>query len=803
MNEATLEARLNSELQRIFPFFGNLKVSHQDILTLKFGHETIEINGKERYRKFGRYDVLVKVAEKPLILFELKSPEKNIRPEDRDQAISYARLLDVMPPLVVISNGNKTEIYTTHDKQIWKPDGIDEKALLSLIEHSLSCAANEKDDAVRLLLGRQPEIWIEIIRQFTKDNINARHGQLSDLTNPLATGFSLPRNIVEQLADIVLSGKQIVALVGPPLSGKTNVISQLCRRNFEGLVPLYIDGSSLNYGVLQYISNIFANKLFRVATANEIRNWLLNCLRNTMNGRLVIIIDGWSSNVSEQIKADINEILDICKDHAVSILIALDEYSQSSITDIAGRPTKTELGQKITTIELESLTDDEFDLAGEYFWSKYNVVFHHGAQYNEEYRNPRVLRILASNVLHYKPSKNKANKAFFIPSVTTVDFLGFAWEYIASNPSLRMDLKKLVKAFIQDKSFREADPELSLRSHGRGYITYETAENELGSERLTRLLSQGHISLINYKSGNVLVIPKVPELFASPAGYYLANEVINLIRQNQIDKAYEYLINESNSMPYGDIVGAMAIIEVTKSEESFLTSAIYKLVQDKPHVKNPPKDWRPLIEIPKLGAIPIQIKDLTDGHIISNYHPWLILSHLANFPMALKDGSRNIQTALFDEVGSFPEVLRRPDSISSKVMKRFHVHEMTDIGTILCHQTGIVEPITQAMLKGFYEIPDEMLQLCRDAVDKKKWILSWRLYLAAMATQTSANHVVSESSKEAIEMICSFQEDFFKKLKSSCEAPTRPVRKKQKKVGRNQPCICGSGVKYKKCCGKS
>jgi hypothetical protein len=41
---------------------------------------------------------------------------------------------------------------------------------------------------------------------------------------------------------------------------------------------------------------------------------------------------------------------------------------------------------------------------------------------------------------------------------------------------------------------------------------------------------------------------------------------------------------------------------------------------------------------------------------------------------------------------------------------------------------------------------------------KKKWILSWRLYLAAMATQTSASHVVSESSKEAIEMICSFQE---------------------------------------------
>jgi preprotein translocase subunit SecA len=34
------------------------------------------------------------------------------------------------------------------------------------------------------------------------------------------------------------------------------------------------------------------------------------------------------------------------------------------------------------------------------------------------------------------------------------------------------------------------------------------------------------------------------------------------------------------------------------------------------------------------------------------------------------------------------------------------------------------------------------------------------------------------------------------------EEASAPVRRKQKKVGRNQPCPCGSGKKYKKCCGK-
>jgi uncharacterized protein YecA (UPF0149 family) len=30
----------------------------------------------------------------------------------------------------------------------------------------------------------------------------------------------------------------------------------------------------------------------------------------------------------------------------------------------------------------------------------------------------------------------------------------------------------------------------------------------------------------------------------------------------------------------------------------------------------------------------------------------------------------------------------------------------------------------------------------------------------------------------------------------------QPYVKKQPKIGRNEPCPCGSGKKYKKCCGR-
>ncbi|MEO9654308.1 SEC-C metal-binding domain-containing protein [Marinomonas sp.] len=38
---------------------------------------------------------------------------------------------------------------------------------------------------------------------------------------------------------------------------------------------------------------------------------------------------------------------------------------------------------------------------------------------------------------------------------------------------------------------------------------------------------------------------------------------------------------------------------------------------------------------------------------------------------------------------------------------------------------------------------------------------------------------------------------------SSCCAPQATIKRDQPKIGRNDPCICGNGKKYKKCCGKN
>jgi len=38
---------------------------------------------------------------------------------------------------------------------------------------------------------------------------------------------------------------------------------------------------------------------------------------------------------------------------------------------------------------------------------------------------------------------------------------------------------------------------------------------------------------------------------------------------------------------------------------------------------------------------------------------------------------------------------------------------------------------------------------------------------------------------------------------SCCPPQQSPITRNTPKIGRNDPCICGNGKKYKKCCGRN
>lgn len=769
INEATLEANLNYEVKRIFPTLGRMNISHQTSFSITLGRKTYKVNGKENYKAYGRLDALIKIDDKPFLLMELKKPDLKLSKDDKEQGISYARLLTPMPPLVVITNGMDCEFYTTIDSQEWVPNNIDEEAVKAIFENAAECAVKDIDDSAKFLLGKQPEIWKKIIEEYTKNIIEDISGSLTDSTKPLINGLSIKRSIAGKLLNAIKKRKELVVLLGAPLSGKTNVINQICIKSHENnIIPLYVEAGSLDYGIIQHLANQLAKNLFRVTTGDQIRQWLLSNFQNSTKNRFLIIIDGLSANTNDQIKADINELIDLSDGKRFSLLLAMDENTFNLLSTSAGRSTLSLFGRKASAVKLEPLSDYEMTQALKDLKNKYNISFNNGVFYNTEYRQPRMIRILASYGEKTDLGKelDKPNipltTTHRLQSVSSIDVLQIAWNIYMSDPEIKEDFNVLAEAYISDRQNRETNQSISLFSFGRGIISLKCVESVVTSDRYKRLKENGFISIIDGPEGKVFVLPKVPEMLSASAVYVISDKIKKLQKQNK-DEALILLLRETESFPLPEVVAAKAILEICKSDISFLTGSIFSFLENEPKFSSMNPKSAIMMRFPDTNEIRMTTSGMEGETIYGNIHPWLILSHIAAFPLDSQDGEFEPNLKIFKKVGNFKNILRRPDIVPIKKIKGLHLHDLADNTTVLCGKVGIIEPITQALFVGFHTYPFKMLELSQFAIENNKLPLIFRLNIAAQQSITSVDKKVAISANDSKKLI----DTYFKKVNLS------------------------------------
>jgi preprotein translocase subunit SecA len=107
------------------------------------------------------------------------------------------------------------------------------------------------------------------------------------------------------------------------------------------------------------------------------------------------------------------------------------------------------------------------------------------------------------------------------------------------------------------------------------------------------------------------------------------------------------------------------------------------------------------------------------------------------------------------------------------------------------------DPKTEYKREGF-RMFDEMLESTEDRVTD----IIFKVHLEAGARARSVWHVSQTAHDEVSQFAMAEQQ------RAAAQAPQGEVKVKQirldkPKVGRNEPCPCGSGKKYKKCCGKN
>ena len=108
------ESEEDVKINYLLPFLAE-RGYQRDSMSFEVGIEVHE--GRKKKTIFA--DVLVYTSgnkSAPLLLCETKAPTEPLNRSVREQAISYARLLPQIAPLVLLTNGNQTQVYHTLDK---------------------------------------------------------------------------------------------------------------------------------------------------------------------------------------------------------------------------------------------------------------------------------------------------------------------------------------------------------------------------------------------------------------------------------------------------------------------------------------------------------------------------------------------------------------------------------------------------------------------------------------------------------------------------------------------------------------
>lgn len=748
MNEATFEAHLGAVLTGLFPANG-VRVTHQIQFTVRLGHHDLQADGRKGWKKKGRADVLLTADVGHVAVLELKRPGIDLTDDDRDQGLSYARLLTPMPPLVIVSNGTTTKFYKTIDGAPWAPSGIDDEVFAKLVSDAAAVAAAGRDEAIRSLLGTNPDMWADFLRKYTAGALSARTGDLRDYGAPFAREFSVKREVVARLLGRLREKAPAVVVLGPPLSGKSVVVKQCCEQlTSDELVPLYVDASSARQGPLRLLASVFAKNLFTATSVDQVRQWLSVSLRSMQGGlHLVLFLDELLPELNDTWLGDLDELLALGQTSPLSVVLALDPNTWKALSIRPGRSTRTELGQRAEVISLELLSDREFAAAMEQLFEVTRSEPHFGGQYNIEYRKPRVLRVIAGGVPTRREGDDQTCVKF--PSTTTLGEVELAWSaFVRTNHDLVAALRQLARAYLEEVTTRASDVELQLASFRAAAMREEVAARLLPPHVFSWLKQHSFLTTRLGAHEEVLILPRHLELFAKAVALELGEIILTIEDDND---AYQALMSRSDMLPLGDIVGAGALQAIADRSPQRFSWFIEQALSDAPNTEAIPAGST--LQASLGGRVLGEIEITEPSAMIGNIHPWLVLAQLAMVPMATgRDDDVSPNGRILAIVGAFDGLLRRLNDERSRKLVGFHFHEFPGKGSVPCLNNGVVEPIGNAMIAGFYFRPDEMVSMTEFAISEDLFQLAWRLNAAAREVTSATDGRVARAAEEVVSL---------------------------------------------------
>ena len=713
-NEEELRTRFVGQISAAFPLLSSESISIERHLSLKLGHHELQLDGF-KHRVAGRYDLLVRVAGAPMLLIELKAPDVTLSEDDVAQAVSYARLMDPMPPIAAVMNGTDTRVVRTFDRAALDPSEVSAEALRAALSSAGTIAASAAASAIRSLLANDPRGMAAVFSRWTSEALASLTGPRRRLGMPMVEGFQIPRRISRTVGASV--GRHAIQVVsGPPLSGVTNAVSQVPNNIDHGRPCLFVPQAS-GKDVLRHVANRLSREFKLVVSSDQVRGWL-----NTweQDDAPVFVIDGWP--------ADGQELVDLAEAGALRLVFGLEDALCDQLSRLEGRGELTALGRLAEVRSLTPLDDAEFSAAMQLLHEQVGACFMRGADYNEEWRLPRRLRVAVAML----PTRRLPDGGIYLmlPLASPLS-IEAPWRAWVTDPQVGLDLEHLADAYLEELRKRKHDVDWMAATWGVPTLDPRDAENALGEQRLQRLQSSGFLRLARVRGQGVRLVVRVEELLYAAAASSLANALAESANNEELQVILRGLLDVADLMPWGDLVAAKAIVAAAHKNELVLGVAVPALLHEPPIVSRVGEGA--VLELLNKGAPRIRLRfgEGMDEEMVGRRLPWLVLSQLCALPFEVVGYEGTGNFGIFVELGSSTHFLAPARPASFRDAPGFHFHELGALGSVLCPQSGLVEPLTQALLTHAGRFPDEFERLAQVAVEERRFHLAWRLHLVA------------------------------------------------------------------------
>jgi hypothetical protein len=740
--EADLEAELHAAIRVAFPLLPRAAIRHQTQFSFKFGHAEISVNGlRPKYSARARADAILYFEDKPLAVLELKRKDIPLEKKDGLQGLSYARALNPTPPLVVVTNGVDTRYLETHSANVWLPATRDELAFKALMDNAAKVATGDLKLAVETLMGTNPEIWMQAVRQATSANLNELTGGLADIGLPFAQDFLIPRKATSEIIHL-LSLHRLILVEGSSLVGKSNVLRELCELNAKVNIraTLYLETSS-GASILQSVADVLEDYLDWPVSPSEARSWLKK-VSESDGPDLILAIDGLN-NDDRELRKEIEDLSSTKFGERLKLVVALDSSVASRIIITNGR-SPSPIGRRAARVYVTLLNDKEFGEAANTF-SQNRLVFMRGAMLSREYRYPWVLRHIAADSL---PSfaGQPANTVLAPLPLLSIHLIEFARSRF-DDIDLKRSFSKMAQAMLDDVRDRTRHPALVTECMTSFAIRRTTLLSHLSTQELETLSGSGYLKQATHEaSGADICYVRQPALLASELAKLLKAEILSQAMKDHASAA-EWLTGTASRLPLGDVISAQALAEAAASEEGLQAGILFELMQTMPR-KTPLSPGTVLSgQLPAIGYVKFRVVSDTQIDILSEGAPyrvsldepvgttyadhtaWLILSHLCSAQTEIwdEDGNRSsIESAILLQVSSS----KMPLLPSFNTGGQLPTHDLPDGSSIICHRVGIVEPITQSILIFLQRDLESSLEWIKWALTKKSAAVVARIHIA-------------------------------------------------------------------------